>query len=81
VAYAVINIVLFFGGWFAGKLFYYNNIDKAAIKPGSYQNSNNGETLSVFVSPEYSVIAVKGRDWYFERGTETFKYTVGDRLY
>ena len=44
----------------------------AVIRPFSYKDEITGETVSVTISPQYSILTVGGREYYFKRESGAF---------
>lgn len=54
--------------------------DAAMIVPGTYEDPDSGEKITVSVSPHYSTITIGKRDWYFIRETGKFDGTSVTRI-
>lgn len=48
----------------------------ATIRPFCYKDDVTGETISVTISPEYSILTVGDREYYFKRESGAFDGTA-----
>jgi len=48
----------------------------AIIRPFTYRDETTGETVSVTISPQYSILTVGDREYYFMRESGAFDGTA-----
>jgi hypothetical protein len=48
----------------------------AVIRPFTYKDEITGETISVTISPQYSILTVGDREYYFKRESGAFDGTA-----
>jgi hypothetical protein len=48
----------------------------AVIRPFTYKDQITGETISVTISPYYSILTVGDREYYFDRNSGAFDGTA-----
>ena len=50
-------------------------IELAEIRPGTYEDPDTGDVITISVSPYYSKVTTSNRDWYFIRESGEFDGT------
>jgi len=48
----------------------------AVIRPFTYRDVITGETVSVTISPQYSILTIGNREYYFKRESGAFDGTA-----
>ena len=48
----------------------------AVIRPFTHEDAVTGETISVTIAPQYSILTVGDREYYFKRETGAFDSTA-----